>query len=58
MIFLGKICPILQSNHRHLEFKILTGKVDKNFRFPRAKNVACARVLEFGARQKTKLLAL
>ena len=35
-----------------------TGKLDKNFRFSRAKNVACARVLEIGARQQTKLLAL
>ena len=35
-----------------------TGKLDKNFRVSRAKKVACARVLEFGARQQTKLLVL
>ena len=58
MISFEKICPLLQSNHRLLEFKFMTGKLDKNFRFSCAKNVACARVLEFGARQETKLLAL
>jgi len=35
-----------------------TGKLDKNFRVSRAKKVAYARVLEFGLRQQTKLLAL
>ena len=58
MISFEKICPLLQSNHRLLEFKFMTGKLDKNFRFSRANNVACAHVLEFGARQQIKLLAL
>ena len=35
-----------------------TGKLYKILEFSRAKNVACASALEFGARQQTKLLAL
>ena len=49
MMSFEKICPLLQSNYRLLEFKFMTGKLDKNFRFSLAKNVACASVLEFGA---------